>query len=224
MSRKASVVDSPRRLAALYISLQIFTEQFWPLLQVILVDLVLAGDNAIIIALVAASVPSSIRQRVIWIGIAGAALMRIGFALVTVQLLEITGLLLAGGLLLLWVCWKLWRELAKHNLAKAQQDRQPEQTGKPKTTSNAIFQIILADVSMSLDNVLAVAGVARDDSLILIIGLALSVALMVFAATLVARLLEKHRWIAYAGLAIILYVALSMIWSGTLEVMEFLTK
>jgi len=204
--------------------LQIFTEQFWPLLQVILVDLVLAGDNAIIIALVAASVPSSIRQRVIWIGIAGAALMRIGFALVTVQLLEITGLLLAGGLLLLWVCWKLWRELAKHNLAKAQQDRQPEQTGKPKTTSNAIFQIILADVSMSLDNVLAVAGVARDDSLILIFGLALSVALMAFAATLVARLLEKHRWIAYAGLAIILYVALSMIWSGTLEVMEFLTK
>ena len=224
MFRKAPVVDRRRRPTALFIKLQIFTEQFWPLLQVILVDLVLAGDNAIIIALVAASVPSSIRQRVIWIGIAGAALMRIGFALVTVQLLEITGLLLAGGLLLLWVCWKLWRELAKHNLAKAQQDRQPEQTGKPKTTSNAIFQIILADVSMSLDNVLAVAGVARDDSLILIIGLALSVALMVFAATLVARLLEKHRWIAYAGLAIILYVALSMIWSGTLEVMEFLTK
>ena len=224
MFRKAPVVDRRRRPTALFIKLQIFTEQFWPLLQVILVDLVLAGDNAIIIALVAASVPSSIRQRVIWIGIAGAALMRIGFALVTVQLLEITGLLLAGGLLLLWVCWKLWRELAKHNLAKAQQDRQPEQTGKPKTTSNAIFQIMLADVSMSLDNVLAVAGVARDDSLILIIGLALSVALMAFAATLVARLLEKHRWIAYAGLAIILYVALSMIWSGTLEVMEFLTK
>ena len=224
MFRKAPVVDRRRRPTALFIKLQIFTEQFWPLLQVILVDLVLAGDNAIIIALVAASVPSSIRQRVIWIGIAGAALMRIGFALVTVQLLEITGLLLAGGLLLLWVCWKLWRELAKHNLAKAQQDRQPEQTGKPKTTSNAIFQIILADVSMSLDNVLAVAGVARDDSQILIIGLALSVALMAFAATLVARLLEKHRWIAYAGLAIILYVALSMIWSGTLEVMEFLTK
>ena len=224
MFRKAPVVDRRRRPTALFIKLQIFTEQFWPLLQVILVDLVLAGDNAIIIALVAASVPSAIRQRVIWIGIAGAALMRIGFALVTVQLLEITGLLLAGGLLLLWVCWKLWRELAKHNLAKAQQDRQPEQTGKPKTTSNAIFQIILADVSMSLDNVLAVAGVARDDSLILIFGLALSVALMAFAATLVARLLEKHRWIAYAGLAIILYVALSMIWSGTLEVMEFLTK
>ena len=224
MFRKAPVVDRRRRPTALFIKLQIFTEQFWPLLQVILVDLVLAGDNAIIIALVAASVPSSIRQRVIWIGIAGAALMRIGFALVTVQLLEITGLLLAGGLLLLWVCWKLWRELAKHNLAKAQQDRQPEQTGKRKTTSNAIFQIILADVSMSLDNVLAVAGVARDDSLILIIGLALSVALMAFAATLVARLLEKHQWIAYAGLAIILYVALSMIWSGTLEVMEFLTK
>ena len=206
------------------ISLQIFTEQFWPLLQVILVDLVLAGDNAIIIALVAASVPTPIRQRVIWIGIAGAALMRIAFALVTVQLLEITGLLLAGGLLLLWVCWKLWRELAKYKLAEAHRDHQADTADKPKTTANAIFHIILADVSMSLDNVLAVAGVARGDSLILIIGLALSVALMAFAATLVARLLEKHRWIAYAGLAIILYVALSMIWSGTLEVMEFLTK
>ena len=199
-------------------------EQFWPLMQVILVDLVLAGDNAIVIALVATSVPLSIRRRVIWIGIAGAALMRIGFALVTVQLLQIIGLLLAGGLLLLWVCWKLWRELTQLKQAKDQGNGHSESSGKSKSTASAICQIILADVSMSLDNVLAVAGVARDDSLILIIGLALSVALMAFAATLVARLLEKHRWIAYAGLAIILYVALSMIWSGTLEVLQIVTR
>ena len=199
-------------------------EQFWPLMQVILVDLVLAGDNAIVIALVAASVPLSIRRRVIWIGIAGAALMRIGFALVTVQLLQIIGLLLAGGLLLLWVCWKLWRELAQHKQAKDQGNGNSESSGKSKSTASAIWQIILADVSMSLDNVLAVAGVARGDSLILIIGLALSVALMAFAATLVARLLEKHRWIAYAGLAIILYVAVSMIWSGALEVLQIVTR
>ena len=199
-------------------------EQFWPLMQVILVDLVLAGDNAIVIALVAASVPLSIRRRVIWIGIAGAALMRIGFALVTVQLLQIIGLLLAGGLLLLWVCWKLWRELAQHKQAKDQENGNSESSGKSKSTVSAIWQIILADVSMSLDNVLAVAGIARGDSLILIIGLALSVALMAFAATLVARLLEKHRWIAYAGLAIILYVALSMIWSGALEVLQIVTR
>ena len=199
-------------------------EQFWPLMQVILVDLVLAGDNAIVVALVATSVPLSIRRRVIWIGIAGAALMRIGFALVTVQLLQIIGLKLAGGLLLLWVCWKLWRELAQLKQAKDQGNGHSESSAKSKSTASAICQIILADVSMSLDNVLAVAGVARDDSLILIIGLALSVALMAFAATLVARLLEKHRWIAYAGLAIILYVALSMIWSGTLEVLQIVTR
>ena len=199
-------------------------EQFWPLMQVILVDLVLAGDNAIVVALVAARVPLSIRRRVIWIGIAGAALMRIGFALVTVQLLQIIGLLLAGGLLLLWVCWKLWRELAQLKQAKDQGNGHSESSAKSKSTASAICQIILADVSMSLDNVLAVAGVARDDSLILIIGLALSVALMAFAATIVARLLEKHRWIAYAGLAIILYVALSMIWSGTLEVLQIVTR
>ena len=193
-------------------------EQLWPLLQVILVDLVLAGDNAIVIGLVAASVPAPLRPRVILIGIAAAAILRIGFALVTVQLLQITGLVLAGGLLLLWVCWKLWQELqiAQQSESNTGSAARPA----PRSMKHAVFQIILADISMSLDNVLAVAGVARDHTLILVIGLILSVGLMAFAATLVARLLERHRWIAYIGLVVILYVAVTMIWHGSYEIIQ----
>lgn len=189
------------------------------LFQVIMVDLILAGDNAIIVGLVAASVPETYRARVIFLGIAVATVSRILFALVTVQLLQIIGLLLAGGLLLLWVCWKLWRELRIQARAKSEQHDSEART-PPKTLGQAVFQIVLADISMSLDNVLAVAGIAREHTVILVIGLVLSVALMAFAATFVARLLEKHRWIAYVGLVIILYVALSMIWDGTIEIVE----
>jgi len=193
-------------------------EQLWPLLQVILVDLVLAGDNAIVIGLVAATVPAPLRPRVILIGIAAAAILRIGFALVTVQLLQITGLVLAGGLLLLWVCWKLWQEL--QIVQQSESDTESAARTAPRSMKHAVFQIILADVSMSLDNVLAVAGVARDHTLILVIGLTLSVGLMAFAATLVARLLERHRWIAYIGLVVILYVAVTMIWHGSHEIIQ----
>ncbi|MBT3262956.1 MAG: YjbE family putative metal transport protein [Acidiferrobacteraceae bacterium] len=193
-------------------------EQLWPLLQVILVDLVLAGDNAIVVGLVAATVPAPLRPRVILIGIAAAAIFRIGFALVTVQLLQIIGLVLAGGLLLLWVCWKLWREL--QIVQQSESDTDPASRPAPKSMKHAVFQIILADVSMSLDNVLAVAGIARDHTLILVIGLTLSVGLMAFAATLVARLLERHRWIAYIGLVVILYVAVTMIWHGSYEIIQ----
>jgi len=193
-------------------------EQLWPLLQVILVDLVLAGDNAIVVGLVAATVAAPLRPRVILIGIAAAAILRIGFALVTVQLLQIIGLVLAGGLLLLWVCWKLWREL--QIVQQSESDTDPASRPVPKSMKHAVFQIILADVSMSLDNVLAVAGVARDHELILVIGLILSVGLMAFAATVVARLLERHRWIAYIGLVVILYVAVTMIWHGSHEIIQ----
>ena len=190
-------------------------EQFWPLIQVILVDLMLAADNAIVIGLAAASVPAALRPRVIMLGIAAAAVLRILFALVTVQLLQIVGLVLAGGLLLLWVCWKLWRELRSRNESSKSADE--ESVAPAKSLRQAIVQIIIADVSMSLDNVLAVAGIARHEPVILVFGLALSVALMAFGATLIARLLERYAWIAYIGLVVILQVALVMIWEGSRE-------
>jgi len=159
------------------------------------------------------------RQRVIFIGIAGAAITRILFALITVKLLQFPGLLLVGGLLLLWVCWNLWRDLR----AGESHIDDPNLKRETRSVRHAIGLIILADVSMSLDNVLAVAGVARDNTFVLIIGLALSVVLMMCAATFIARLLQKQRWIAYAGLAIILYVAITMIWSEVGEIPEIFT-
>ena len=184
---------------------------------IILIDLVLAGDNAIVVGLIAASLPAQQRTKVIVIGIVAATVLRIAFALVTVQLLQIIGLLLAGGILLLWVCWKLWREI-KHSMdAKANGDDESNR----KTFTQAVVQIILADVSMSLDNVLAVAGIAREHpAALLVFGLILSIALMAFAATLIAKLLQKHMWIAYVGLVTILYVAIDMIWEGAHEVVE----
>ncbi len=192
-------------------------DQLWSLIQVILVDLMLAADNAIVIGLAAASVPAALRPRVIMLGIAAAAVLRILFALVTVQLLQIVGLVLAGGLLLLWVCWKLWRELRNSRNNPEADDEEP--SDQSKSLRQAVFQIIVADVSMSLDNVLAVAGIARHEPVILVFGLVLSVALMAFAATVIARLLERYSWIAYIGLAVILQVALFMIWEGSQELM-----
>ena len=199
--------------------MQTIIDQIWPQFQVVLVDLVLAGDNAIVVALAATGVPAAMRQRVIFIGIAGAAITRILFALITVKLLQYPGLLLVGGLLLLWVCWNLWRDLRAGESSVDDQNLKRE----TKSVRHAIGLIILADVSMSLDNVLAVAGVARDNTVVLVFGLALSVALMMFAATVIARILQKQRWIAYAGLAIILYVALTMIWSEVGEIPEIFT-
>ena len=186
-----------------------------------MIDLVLAGDNAIVIGLAAAGLPKEQRSRAILVGIIAATVLRIGFASVTVQLLQIIGLLLAGGVLLLWVCWKMWRELREpaHDvdaLETLNADGTP--SGPRKTLGQAIWQITLADVSMSLDNVLAVAGAAREHPMILVFGLALSIALMGLAATFIARLLHNHRWIAYVGLAIILYVAGDMIYRGSFEV------
>ncbi len=195
------------------------------LFQVIMIDLVLAGDNAIVIGLAAAGLPEVQRRKAILIGILAATLLRIGFASVTVQLLQIIGLLLAGGILLLWVCWKMWRELrnshhqpSAQSLSSASSAEASATTGPQKTLGQAVWQITLADVSMSLDNVLAVAGAAREHPMILIFGLALSIALMGLAANFIARILENHRWIAYVGLAIILYVALDMIYRGGMEV------
>ncbi len=215
--------------------MEIFTpEGFAALLQVIGIDLVLAGDNAIVIGLAAAGLPKEQRNKAILVGIIAATLMRIGFAAITVQLLAIVGLLLAGGVLLLWVCWKMWRELqAGHghesdaNEALADADLNADGTvagGAPrKTFAQAAWQIVIADVSMSLDNVLAVAGAAKDHPSVLVIGLVLSIALMGLAATFIARLLTKHRWIAYVGLLIIVYVSLKMIYEGWHEIQPYVT-
>jgi len=191
------------------------------LFQVILIDLVLAGDNAIVIGLAAAGLPKEQRNKAILIGIVAATVLRIVFAGLTTRLLAIVGLLLAGGILLLWVCWKMWRELragAGHE-ENAVTDNGPAVEGAPtKTLAQATWQIIVADVSMSLDNVLAVAGAAREHPVVLVFGLALSIALMGVAASFIAKLLQKHRWIAYVGLAVILYVAGEMIYRGALEI------
>lgn len=194
------------------------------LFQVIIIDLVLAGDNAIVIGLAAAGLPAGQRTKAILIGIGAATLLRIIFAGLTTQLLQIVGLLLAGGILLLWVCWKMWRELrssaAHAEMAVANGVPMGAETADAprKTLAQATWQIIVADVSMSLDNVLAVAGAAREHPWVLVFGLALSIAMMGIAASFIARLLQNHRWIAYVGLAVILYVAGDMIYRGTLEI------
>ena len=196
------------------------------LLQVVLIDLVLAGDNAIVIGLAAAGLPQAQRGKAILIGIVAATMLRILFAGLATQILQIVGLLLAGGILLLWVCWKMWREL---RASPAEPMEAKEATGaaagttaegRPrKTLVQATWQIIVADVSMSLDNVLAVAGAAREHPMVMIFGLALSIAMMGVAASFIARLLQNHRWIAYVGLAVILYVAVEMIFRGSLDIM-----
>lgn len=190
------------------------------LLEVVAIDLVLAGDNAVVIGLAAAGLPSDQRKKAILVGILAATVLRILFASVAVYLLNIVGLLLAGGLLLLWVCWKMWREL---RAGHAEDHEAIDESKAPrKTFVQAATQIVIADVSMSLDNVLAVAGAAREHPSVLVAGLALSIALMGIAANFIARLLTRHRWIAYVGLAIILYVSLNMIWRGGAEVLPFL--
>ena len=192
--------------------------QLTALVSVVLIDIVLAGDNAVVVGTAAAGLPPAQQRRVImhrrrrwrW---SRASL----FALVAMQLLAIIGLLLAGGLLLLWVAWKIWRELhtGGHAARRAPRPRRPA----PKTMRSAIMQVAVADISMSLDNVLAVAGAARDHPYIMIFGLVLSIALMAVAAQLIARLIDRHRWIAYVGLVIVLLVAVRMIWEGGLEVL-----
>jgi YjbE family integral membrane protein len=193
--------------------------------QVIFIDLVLAGDNAIVIGLAASGLPREQRNRAIFVGILAATVLRILFASIATWLLAIVGLLVAGGILLLWVCWKMWRELrATESDSQADEDGGSSGEigagGPRKTFAQAAWQIVIADVSMSLDNVLAVAGAAREHAVVLIFGLALSIALMGAAASFIAGLLRHHRWIAYLGLAIILYVALRMIWEGTFEIHE----
>lgn len=203
-------------------------EAYYPnlvaLAQIIMIDVVLAGDNAIVVGLAASRVQPELRSRVIFWGIAGAVVLRIAFAAVTTQLLAIVGLTLAGGLLLLWVCWKMYREVVSsgptvHSLgAAATTTTEGEDQVRTMSFWAALGQIIVADVSMSLDNVLAVAGVAKGNTWILVVGLAVAVVLMAVAANYIAKLLARFPWITWFGLIIILYVAADMIWTGGHEV------
>ena len=181
--------------------------------QVLLVDLTLAGDNAVVVGLAVAGLPAAQKRPAIIVGIAAATLLRILLGAITVQLLAVVGLLLAGGVLLLWVCWKMFRELRRSHAAR------PGVVAH-KTLAQAMLQIVLADLSMSLDNVLAVAGAAQGSVWVLTAGLAISVVLMGVAANFVAGLLERHRWIAWAGLLVVLYIALKLIWDGSQEVLH----
>jgi YjbE family integral membrane protein len=209
------------------------TELFAPgaiaaLFQVVMIDLALAGDNAIVVGMAAAGLPEQQRTRAILLGMAGATALLILFAGITTQLLKLVGLLFAGGVLLLWVCWKMWRELRA--TAKQEEDAVEAMTGlninadgtvagyaPRKTLAQAAGQIIIADISMSLDNVLAVAGAAREHPVVLIFGLSLSIFLMGAAARFIAGLLHRYRWLAYLGLGVILYVALGMVFRGARE-------
>ena len=190
--------------------------------QIIFVDLVLAGDNAIVIGLVAAKFTSEHRRKVILYGVGAAVVLRILFAVITVQLLAIPGLMLFGGLLLLWICWKLWVDLRKPPTASPRHDSATE-SSDAKLSANpsmasSIMQIVIADLSMSLDNVLAVAGIADGHTVLLVVGLAIAVAFMTFAAALIANLLQTNRWIGYVGLVMIFYVALKMIYHGGIDI------
>ncbi len=187
-----------------------FVHELASLAQVLLVDITLAGDNAVVVGLAVAGLPRAQKRHAILLGIGAATILRIGLGAVTLQLLAIVGLLLAGGLLLLWVAYKMYRELRRtppaHGVAPA------------KSLAAAMLQIVLADLSMSLDNVLAVAGAADGHIWVLVTGLAFSVVLMGLAASAIARLLERHRWIAWVGLAVVLFIALKLIWEGGQDV------
>lgn len=187
--------------------------------QVLMIDIMLAGDNAIVVGALAAGLPADQRRKVIMIGIVAALVLRIAFALVVTQLMQIVGLIFAGGLLLLWVSWKMYRELHPADGPGSPEIEGDEHSGvaPAKSFAGAAWAVAVADVSMSLDNVLAVAGAAREHPGILIVGLILSVALMGVAANFIARYIERYRWIAYIGLAVILYVAAKMIYDGWVD-------
>lgn len=182
-------------------------------LQVVLIDIALAGDNAVVVGMAAATVPASIRRKVVFWGVVAAVVLRIALAVIVVELLQIVGLTLAGGLLLLWVCWKMFRDLHGQD-SPAQSGGLPAQRASRGVFVRAMVKIIVADLSMSLDNVLAVAGAAKDNVFALVAGLAISVILMAVAASLIARLVTRYRFIGHAGVLVVLLVALDMIWRG----------
>jgi YjbE family integral membrane protein len=202
---------------------QWLTPELIALVQIIIIDVVLAGDNAIVVGMAASRLPPDVRKKVILWGVVGAVGLRIAFAVIATQLLAIVGLSLAGGILLLWVCWKMYREIVRPAHGAAHEIKSKD--GKPIGFWNALTQIIVADVSMSLDNVLAVAGAAKGNLWVLVVGLGLSIMLMAVVANWIARLLGRYHWITWIGLLVILHVALDMIWDGSHEVVcEFVPE
>lgn len=189
--------------------------QLTAFVSVVLIDVVLAGDNAVVVGTAAAGLPAKQQRHVIMVGSALALVARVAFALIATKLLAVIGLTLAGGLLLLWVAWKIWRELRRGRGADGEHHAA---TGRPKTFASAVVQVAVADISMSLDNVLAIAGAAHDHPWIMVFGLVLSIGLMAVAAGIIARMIDRYRWIAYVGLLIVLAVAGKMIWEGWHEV------
>ncbi len=181
--------------------------------QVLAIDLMLAGDNAVVIGLAVVGLSAKDRRRAIVLGVVAAALIRLALALIAVRLLAVVGLLFTGGLLLLWLCWRMYREL------RVQHATGTKPPAHPRSLPSVIARIILADISMSLDNVLAVAGAARNHPTILALGLVVSIALTAIAADRLAKLLERYRWIAWIGLAVVLYVSLNLIWDGGREIL-----
>jgi len=197
------------------------SQQLLALVQVIFIDIVLAGDNAVVVGMAAARVAPHMRAKVILWGVGGAVVLRVAFALVATQLLAIVGLLLAGGILLLWVCWKMYRDIVAAHHAAEPAFAGGAPSGEAVATvsfSAAITQIVIADASMSLDNVLAVAGAAKGDMLVLVVGLTVAVGFMALLSSYIAKLLSRHMWISWIGLAIIVYVALDMMWTGTHQI------
>src|SRR4051794_10739149 len=189
--------------------------------EILAIDIVLAGDNAIVVGALAAGLPAEQRRKVIMVGVLAALVLRIGFALLVTQLLQVVGLVLAGGVLLLWVAWRMYRELRHKDESKGSDEVVgDEHSGlqPAKSFASAAWGVALADVSMSLDNVLAVAGAAKEHPWVLVFGLILSVILMGVAANVIARYVERYRWIAWVGLIVILWVALKMIWEGAAHV------
>ncbi len=223
----------PELFSLEWLSPEWFSQNMHAIWQIIVIDVVLAGDNAIVVGMAASQVRPEIRNKVIFWGIFGAVALRIGFAAITNQLLAIVGLTLAGGLLLLWVCWKMYRQiqddhaaaLAQAGLAESGPNGNGDDLKREAAIATAavgfwaaVWQIIVADVSMSLDNVLAVAGAAKGETVVLVLGLAVAVILMAVASTFIAKVLVKYPWITWIGLLIILYVAVDMIYRGTSEV------
>ena len=206
------------------------TQQLIALSQIIVIDFVLAGDNAIVVGMAASRVPPALRMRVIFWGMLGAVVLRILFATIATHLLTIVGLTLAGGILLLWVCWKMYREItlpapAAHAFAGAMPGGGMPPAVQTMTFGAALMQIIVADVSMSLDNVLAVAGAAKGEIWVLAVGLTVAVGFMALLSAYIAKLLARYHWITWIGLAIVLYVAMEMVWTGTHQVgCQFVSK